>query len=652
MVGAFAMLVVTWPVAAAAAGRVPTPGLLLNALRGGWWRALTTVPPLGADPQVLLAVSAATALAAFFAVEAALRTRGVLVVALPPFVLFVLGLLAGGPGSDLVVAIGLAFGTAALAAVSAGPRRSIRGLAAAIPAGAAVAIVTAAAFAAGSLPTSRTPFDPRRWVHPAAFAHSAVNPLDQASGWLAAPDAALFTVSADGPAAPTTMRLAVLDRFDGQEWTSTAGYTATGSRVPAAASAPAVSTERVNQSVTLDSLDTLWLPAATRPTGIDAPGSALAVDPDGDLLIAAGTHPGLTYRVTSAVPQYSTNELRSATPVPDSAALALPGDVPAVITDTAQTATAGAGFPYQQASFLAGYLRSHAAFDPQAASGHSYGHIAYFLSTSHRGGSEQFAAAFALMARSLGLPTRIAVGFAIPSASAAGPTPITGSDTLIWPEVKFSGLGWVPFFPTPSGTAHGGTAQPAIGENTARQQSDADLAATKLPPPRLQTPGQPVSRSGASGSVVSSKSGLPWWAEILIALATAVVLYLGFVLVVPALRRNRLRRHADPSRAVLGAWSETVVLLRALGLDDTATRTTPQIAGYGSALLTDDAARALHALADFADRAAFAAEPPPAAVGADAWAAYDVVRSAVRGATTFAARSRHQLMPRFRIGRI
>jgi hypothetical protein len=129
----------------------------------------------------------------------------------------------------------------------------------------------------------------------------------------------------------------------------------------------------------------------------------------------------------------------------------------------------------------------------------------------------------------------------------------------------------------------------------------------------------------------------------------AVLLYLGFVLLLPALRRSRLRRHTDPARAILGAWSETVALLRPLGLGDTAARTTIQIAGYGSARLTDEAARALHALAGYADRAAFAAEPPPTTAGAAAWAAHDIVRSAVRGATTRAARSKHRLLPRFRI---
>lgn len=73
-----------------------------------------------------------------------------------------------------------------------------------------------------------------------------------------------------------------------------------------------------------------------------------------------------------------------------------------------------------------------------------------FLRTSRTGYCEQFAAAMALMAREVGIPARIAVGFLKPDA---GTTPGTfvfsAHDLHAWPELFFEDVGWVRFEPTP-----------------------------------------------------------------------------------------------------------------------------------------------------------------------------------------------------------
>ena len=73
--------------------------------------------------------------------------------------------------------------------------------------------------------------------------------------------------------------------------------------------------------------------------------------------------------------------------------------------------------------------------------------------TERRGYCIHYAAAFTLMARSLGLPTRIAVGYASTSTAASAGDWVTvgGSQLHAWPEVWIDGVGWLAFEPTPGG---------------------------------------------------------------------------------------------------------------------------------------------------------------------------------------------------------
>ena len=68
---------------------------------------------------------------------------------------------------------------------------------------------------------------------------------------------------------------------------------------------------------------------------------------------------------------------------------------------------------------------------------------------------EQFAAAMAVMARELGIPARVAVGFLEPDQVDDDEWVYSAHDLHAWPELFFSGSGWVRFEPTPPGRASG-----------------------------------------------------------------------------------------------------------------------------------------------------------------------------------------------------
>src|SRR5690606_40395181 len=79
-----------------------------------------------------------------------------------------------------------------------------------------------------------------------------------------------------------------------------------------------------------------------------------------------------------------------------------------------------------------------------------------FLDESGRVGyCEQFAASMAVMARTLGIPSRVAVGFLQPRKVSDDFWEFSAHDLHAWPELFFAGSGWVRFEPTPATRASG-----------------------------------------------------------------------------------------------------------------------------------------------------------------------------------------------------
>jgi transglutaminase-like putative cysteine protease len=212
--------------------------------------------------------------------------------------------------------------------------------------------------------------------------------------------------------------------------------------------------------VTVDDLAGRLVPLPPDTVAVDAPFGVVRT-PAGTVAQINLTA-GQRYTATATVPSPVDTNSSGATPTSDRAAglspaqqgeaVALP-TLPPAIRSLAATITTGAGNSVTQAVLLENWFRSgafHYSLSPTALPPGTAG-LVDFLTTGRTGTCEQFAGAFAVLARSLGLPTRVMVGFTTGRSSPAGTTTVRGADAHAWPQVYLgAAAGWVSFEPTPS----------------------------------------------------------------------------------------------------------------------------------------------------------------------------------------------------------
>ena len=391
----------------------------------------------------------------------------------------------------------------------------------------------------------------------------------------------------------TRLRLAVLSDWDGVTWHVGGDYLSAGRVLPEPAPAPgsgpgadggdnnggggnnggrgndsggggdeggegdggdAGTAREIGQRVTVADLNGRLLPAIAAPHRVD--GVRVAYDRlTGTMIRPDGLAPGVTYAVDSVNPAVDVNLLPAADVPsgPDVARYLAVGDtVPTDLTSFAEKITNGAGSPYLRAQAIESFLAEHYRFAPDAPSGHAYPNLRFFLLQPTRlggqvGTSEQFAAAFAALARLVGLPSRVVVGFHLPARGGV----VHASDGLAWPEVLFAGVGWVPFDPMP---------QPKTKPQPIDEEFIPKVKPPTEPPVTVDAPQQSASASAAprSSGAALPPGGTPGG---LIAggigggLALLLLVLLLVLVVLRSSRRRALSGGTAPER-VLGAWEE------------------------------------------------------------------------------------------------
>ncbi|MCE2511581.1 MAG: transglutaminase domain-containing protein [Acidimicrobiia bacterium] len=397
-------------------------------------------------------------------------------------------------------------------------------------------------------------------------------------------------------------RLTSLDEFDGNGWRARSNYEeAAGPLLPTVD--PAVAGSPVVQAVSLTGLGNSYLPAAYEPRRvIDDGGVRLEYEAASGSLIksrrAALEGPGrFMYAVESVVPVIDDpDRLRNVDTSmlePDFLAFNtyLPDDAREVVGGEAQRVTADGRSDYHRALLLQDYFRLDGGFryDLEVHSGHSIDSLEEFLFDVRAGYCQQFASAYAAMARSIGLPARLAVGFTWGEWDSGrgeqGAYVVRGEHAHAWPEVYFAGTGWVRFEPTPG---RGGPRDFAITGHVSNQAGLQPEAAVDSPQPDLTSPSaaggadgsgfaglsNPSDGSEESGSEFSGVpdgagdagaagpfgGGVPRLAAVGAVVLSAVGLMLGSVPVLRRLARRRIRTGlaGDPAGLIEEWWSDAV----------------------------------------------------------------------------------------------
>jgi transglutaminase-like putative cysteine protease len=191
--------------------------------------------------------------------------------------------------------------------------------------------------------------------------------------------------------------------------------------------------------------------AAGDPHSVDRAVTARRRRESGDLVALEGQADN--YHVLSLVPQVTAQELAEApATVPsqvEEVYLVLPGGLPQRVVDLAREVTAEAELPYARALALEAYLRSFPYDLEVAKPPEGRDVVDYFLFDLQRGYCDYFASAMVVMARSVGIPARLAVGYAMGRYDPQqGAYVVTEKDAHAWPELYFSDYGWIPFEPT------------------------------------------------------------------------------------------------------------------------------------------------------------------------------------------------------------
>lgn len=209
-----------------------------------------------------------------------------------------------------------------------------------------------------------------------------------------------------------------------------------------------------------------------------------------------------------------------------------------------------------------GYFSDGRTGQLRSPSGHGLDRLLGMVSGAAMiGDQEQYAALMAVLARSLGIPARVAVGYQV-AAGASGTVPITGRDMTAWVEAPFQGWGWVAFDPTPqrSRTTVDKTPQAQAGRHVADNRpppaiAGADSATVQSggsQQPKNVSPPSPVAAPAAAAPV-------RWWVWSLLALGATALLTavpIALILGLKTLRRRRRRAAPSPSARARAAWRE------------------------------------------------------------------------------------------------
>ncbi len=624
----------------AVAGVLPTPAGLVDLLAGAalsWKQLVTIAVPVGSYQALLVPPFLLGLVASTLAMSIALRTRRPAAAVLPPAVVLVAGIALGVVHDDFAIEAGLAFLVSSigwLVYVAIAQRRRVvtdRTVDAALAdvrrvvgASALLAVAMVGATAASvALPMpQRTvvrselqpPFEPRDHESPLTGFRAAFEPDVARSEML----------EVRGLPEGSGIRIATLDSYDGVVYSvgGSDGAAASGqfTRLPYRLDQSTTAGEPVRLEVAVDAYGDVWVPGVGRLEQIAFEGARSAVltegfhynDVTGTAAVADGLQRGDRYVAESVAPPPAadlaaltpgTSVLPAAPELPEELQRLLESWAPVSAEPGARLAAVIEGFHRE------GYV-SHGIGDdePPSRSGHALDRIAELASARPMvGDGEQYAVAAALLARQIGFPARVVVGYLPAAGAAAAPDGVRvfrSADLQAWIEVQDADGAWVQVDPNP-------LPRP-IPEREPDQPTVVSRPQSALPPPADRTPVEDLAAEPELSPDEPDDEGA-WWLEGLLAvlrftgIAVAVLALLTspfLAIVVAKLRRRRLRRNAATTvERIEGGWQEFADTAADYGYAITPTATRSEqaatVGGLGPLVL-----------ASVVDRAVFAPDGP------------------------------------------
>lgn len=378
----------------------------------------------------------------------------------------------------------------------------------------------------------------------------------------------VLQMRSDAPT-PPYLRATTLTEFTGAVWEPDSGRSYpldSAEALTALPVDPEIQVAEYSTTVEIRNLNSTWLPVSYPATSIEGLDGVWGAFPYNRTVEARqGGTQGQDYEVISRVPRPTLEQIRARSAGGEGVradTLGLPVDLPPIVGELAAEVTAGAASDYDALLALQSWFRGadfrysleapvEEGFDGSGAEA-----VARFLEV-REGYCVHYASAFALMARTLGMPSRIVVGY-LPGTSTGDAVDfqtvysVMSGQLHAWPEIYFEGVGWIPFEPT------NGLGQPtrfspeasAPGE-TADGADDAPAPSTPAEVPDAVDPdtGEPLTPDAGTAAPDDAVDALP---------AVTAVLAVLVVLAIPLLVRE-LRRRQQLSAARAGdaaaAWA-------------------------------------------------------------------------------------------------
>ncbi|GAA4230538.1 DUF3488 and transglutaminase-like domain-containing protein [Actinomadura meridiana] len=283
-------------------------------------------------------------------------------------------------------------------------------------------------------------------------------------------DSIVLTYESNDTQAPDYLRLYALDKFEGDRWTYTDLDSQPKDRlderdIPPPPGLSAVSSREVMTKIHVrpEVRNMTFLPVPYAPSKVSIGGDWRVDERSLMIYSLRDSAGGRDFTVRSRRAEPTTGQLAAAGNYPAeivSRYTEVPKNVPTEVRQLAQDVTAGSATALSQAVRLQRWFTLSGGFtyDLSAPAPKHGSDLVDFLLRSKRGYCEQYAASMALMARILGIPSRVAMGYTSGSEVRPGEWVVRSRDAHAWPELYFEGTGWVRFEPTPSGAGGQGTA--------------------------------------------------------------------------------------------------------------------------------------------------------------------------------------------------